>query len=63
MGSKPVTLGPSDPQEGWIEIYSGLKPGDRLVIPERAAGIHEGQRVSPGEVTTSWLPPYARETP
>lgn len=61
--SVPVVLGPANPQEGWVEVFSGLKAGDRLIVPERTSGIHEGQQVVPGPVVTTWLPPYAREKP
>ena len=53
------------PQQGWIELLSGVQPGARLLVPSRVATIREGQRVAvrpeslAGEV---WLPPYARET-
>lgn len=59
-GSVPVVLGESDPQRGWVEVLRGLSPGDELLVPERVAQVREGQRVQVGEVTSPWLPPYAR---
>jgi hypothetical protein len=57
--SVPVVLGPGDPREGWVEIYQGLRAGDRVLVPERVETIREGQRVVEGPVAGVWLPPYA----
>ncbi|MEM7167905.1 MAG: hypothetical protein AAF581_20805, partial [Planctomycetota bacterium] len=58
--SRPVTLGNINPTEGWVEVYSGLAPGDRLIVPPRGATIRDGLRVVEGPVVDVWLPPYAQ---
>lgn len=59
--SRPVTLGNINATEGWVEIYSGLAAGDRLVVPKRGATLRDGLRVIEGAVPDVWLPPYASQ--
>ncbi|QDU59182.1 Multidrug resistance protein MdtE precursor [Planctomycetes bacterium Pan216] len=60
--SVPITQGGGDPGEGWVEVYTGLRPGQEILVPSRVAALRDGTRIVEGRVTDVWLPPYATPT-